>query len=63
MNVFLKLKDAEYFNQHIKQHLACKIEKTKVDMWLLDDKKGMQRWASIESKKLEINHLYRAQLA
>ena len=36
MNVFLKMKDNEYFEIVVKPFLKNKIEKTFVDFWLLD---------------------------
>jgi hypothetical protein len=51
LNLFLKMKDPEYFESVVRPFLANKIEKTFVDYWLLDLDADMKTFEPIHSKK------------
>lgn len=57
VNMFLKLKDPGFFKDVIRPFLQNKIEKTLVDLWLLDLTADLQTYLQPHSKSLTSNPL------
>lgn len=50
LNVFLKMKDPAYFESTVIPFIRNKIEKTFVDLWLLDNRVAMKSFLEPQSK-------------
>jgi hypothetical protein len=57
VNMFLKLKDPGFFNEVIRPFLQNKIEKTLVDLWLLDLTADLQTFLQPHSNSISFNPL------
>jgi len=57
VNMFLKIKDPGFFKEFIRPFLHNKIEKTLVDLWLLDLTADLQTFLQPHSNTLSSNPL------
>lgn len=63
-NLFLKLKDSQFFESAVRPFLTNKMEKTFVDYWLLDMGFAMQDFLQAHSNNIFSNFsLYRTRTA
>jgi hypothetical protein len=54
VNMFLKIKDPEFFIEIVRPFLGNKIEKTLVDLWLLDLTADLQTFLQPHSKTFRL---------
>ena len=57
LNLFLKLKDPDFFEEIVRDFLLNKMEKSFVDLWLLDDETALKRYAKDVSLRETLNPL------
>ena len=49
LNLFLKIKDEEFFQDVVLPHLKCKKEKQLIDYYLLDDDVNLKRFMNLSA--------------